>query len=416
VKIALVVHGRFHAFDLARALLQRGHDVTVFTNYPKWAAKRFGVSGDRVRSFWLHGVVSRAAGWLYEKARCRYPEAVLSIVFGRWAAEQIKKEPWDVVVCWSGIGEETFHALNGNQALRICHRSSSHIRSQARILGEEEKRTQMQMDRPGTWIIAREEREYALADKTYVPSSFARQTFLTEGVLPEKIDLIPHGVNTKAFRPTSDVIAARCARILSGEPLHILNVGTFSFRKGMWDMAEVIRGLGQDNFGFRFVGPIAPEASLLASELSSLATFIFKQPQLELPNHYAWGDIFILPTIEDGYPFVLAQASAAALPILTTPNGAGTDLVREGETGWVLPIRSPESFVKRLRWCHAHREELAAMVRQIYNNFQSRDWSQVAAEFETICIEGLKEKKLQSDGSYKATSQEAKLTSSLSVL
>jgi UDP:flavonoid glycosyltransferase YjiC (YdhE family) len=31
LKIAIVVHGRFHAFDLARALLRRGHDVTLFT-------------------------------------------------------------------------------------------------------------------------------------------------------------------------------------------------------------------------------------------------------------------------------------------------------------------------------------------------------------------------------------------------
>jgi hypothetical protein len=30
-KIATVVHGRFQLFDLARALLRRGHDVTLFT-------------------------------------------------------------------------------------------------------------------------------------------------------------------------------------------------------------------------------------------------------------------------------------------------------------------------------------------------------------------------------------------------
>ena len=62
MKIAIVVHGRFHAFDLARELSPR-HDVTVFTNYPKWAARRFGLVPDQVRSFWPHGIASRAAGW-----------------------------------------------------------------------------------------------------------------------------------------------------------------------------------------------------------------------------------------------------------------------------------------------------------------------------------------------------------------
>ena len=33
LKIDLVVHGRFHAFDLARALINLGHDVLVYTNY-----------------------------------------------------------------------------------------------------------------------------------------------------------------------------------------------------------------------------------------------------------------------------------------------------------------------------------------------------------------------------------------------
>ena len=37
MKVAIVVQGGFHAFDLARALIGRGHDVTAFTNYPAWA-------------------------------------------------------------------------------------------------------------------------------------------------------------------------------------------------------------------------------------------------------------------------------------------------------------------------------------------------------------------------------------------
>lgn len=44
MKIAIVVHGRFDAFDLARALIARGHDVTLFTNYPGWAVEPFGIS------------------------------------------------------------------------------------------------------------------------------------------------------------------------------------------------------------------------------------------------------------------------------------------------------------------------------------------------------------------------------------
>ena len=60
--------------------------------------------------------------------------------------------------------------------------------------------------------------------------------------------------------------------------------------------------------------------------------------------------------------------------------------MRAGETGWVLPIRSPQEFIECLLWCDAHREELAAMVQRIYNDFKPRDWAEVAADFESICL------------------------------
>src|SRR6266446_5494215 len=102
MKVAIVVHGRFHAFGLARALLARGHELTLFTNYPKWAVERFGISGENVRSFWVHGVLARLSWSLHQRANVYYPEALLHSMFGKWAAAQLSKEQWDVVHCFSG--------------------------------------------------------------------------------------------------------------------------------------------------------------------------------------------------------------------------------------------------------------------------------------------------------------------------
>ncbi|WP_242046550.1 hypothetical protein [Cylindrospermum sp. FACHB-282] len=44
LKIAVVVHGRFHAFDLARELIEQGNEVTLFTNYPKKIVEKFGIN------------------------------------------------------------------------------------------------------------------------------------------------------------------------------------------------------------------------------------------------------------------------------------------------------------------------------------------------------------------------------------
>ncbi|MGD0362287.1 MAG: glycosyltransferase family 4 protein [Bryobacteraceae bacterium] len=384
MKIAIVVHGRFHAFDLAVALSRR-HQVTVFTNYPKWACKRFGLAPAQVRSFWLHGIVSRAAWWLHENLSIPYAEAFLHKLFGRWAAARIVKEEWDVVHSFSGVSEEILRATSAHASLRMMVRASAHIRAQARIMEDEELRAGTRLDRPSRWMIAREEREYSLAERIYVLSSFARNSFLGNGTAPWKLSVVPHGARLDHFRPPDRVIEARCDRIVSGQPLRVLFVGTLCFRKGLLDLAAILRAPGSERFQFRFVGPVSEEARRLVKELHPLAEFVPKQPQDKLSESYAWGDVFVFPTIEDGFALVLTQANAAGLPILTTTNCCGPDLIHEGKTGWVLPIRAPEAFTLRLDWCHAHREELAGMVRRIYYDFQPRTWADVATDFEAVC-------------------------------
>ena len=390
MKIAIVVPGRFHGFDLARAL-SPNHEVVVFTNYPKWAARRFGLADHQVRSFWIHGIASRLADRISGKLGVTCHEAGLHKMFGRWAAVELLREDWDVVHSFSGVSHEVMSAIAGRPTLRIVVRGSSHIRTQARILEEEERRTGRHVDRPSRWKIAREESEYARADRIVVLSSFARESFLSEGVSPERISLLQLGASVDGFRPQAGVVEERCRRILSGEPLRILQVGTLSLRKGFWDIPEIVNAFEPGKFRFRFVGPVLPEVRSLIAGLRHKADFVPKQRQDLLREQYLWGDLFLFPTLEDGFAVVLAQAATAVLPILTTSHSAGTDLVRDGETGFVLPIRSPASFVDKLKWCDTHRKELAEMVKRINKEFRPRDWSDVAADFDRIVSLALEE-------------------------
>jgi glycosyltransferase involved in cell wall biosynthesis len=389
VKIAIAVQGRFHAFDFARSLVNRGHDVTILTNYPGWAVERFGFPRDRVRSFWPQGVLARAIDRVPGLASKSPADALLHVPFGRWARNQLKKGKWDIVHSWSGISEELLREDLPGRPVRHLMRGSSHIRTQARLLLEEERRAGVRQDQPTPWIIAREEREYALADRVVVLSSFARESFVSEGVAPSRLRLLLLGARLDWFRPSPAVLNARIQRILAGEPLRVLYVGSLSYRKGLLDLANIARELSPSGFQIQLVGPQPAETRRLRLELGKWATLIPKQPQSSLPSSYAWGDIFIFPTIEDGYAQVLAQAAASALPILTTTNGTGQDLIGEGENGWVLPIRCPSAFVERLRWCDAHRAELASMVGYVYSGIQARDWSDVAADYEAICLDDL---------------------------
>lgn len=392
LKIAIVVHGRFHSFDLANALIKRGHDVTLLTNYPKWVVKRFGFPLEKVRSYWLHAVLTRIVHKLDPKRRFINRDEWWHTLFGRWARRILDKENWDIVHLWSGVAEETLASHRNHIRLMTLMRGSAHIVTQARLLAEEAERVGIEQDQPSDWMIAREKREYQMVDAIVTLSSFAHNSFIDEGFAGEKIKLLPLGANLANFCPLPEVIEARCQRILSGQPLRVLFVGTLCYRKGLQDIASILTGfnaLNCNKFEFRFIGPSLPEAANFISSHKGLAEFITKRPHHELPKWYSQGDIFIFPTIEDGFAVVLAQAAANGLPILTTTNCGGPDILREGETGWILPIRDPVAFIERLRWCDEHREALAAMVRNIYQNFKIRDWDDVAADFEAICLRHL---------------------------
>ncbi len=392
LKIAIVVHGRFHAFDLARELLHRGHDVRLLTNYPGWAVEKFGFPKEKTESSWIHGILSRLDAWLENKIGISCAEPFLHRLFGQWAAWTLKKEQWDVIHSWSGVSEEILRECQNNAKIIMIMRGSAHIDVQDHILKEEAQRTGAAVSCPSRWMIERERREYALAQKIIVLSTFARESFIRQGISGQKLQTLLSGADLSRFCPDGCVIDRRCSRILSGHPLNVCYAGNISLQKGMADLVCMVRQLGKTPMQFSLAGQVSHDAVKLMKSITGKIQLAGKLPQSELPAWYEQADLFLFPTLHDGYPVVLAQAQAAGLPILTTTNCSGPDIVLEGKTGWVFPIRNPDAFVERLKWCDAHRNELAEMVRVTYESFKPRDWAVVAADFERICVEELNRK------------------------
>jgi glycosyltransferase involved in cell wall biosynthesis len=381
LKIDIVVHGRFYAFDLARELINLDHDVVVYTNYPKIIAKRFGVPPGNVKSFTAHGIMTRLHRRLDPQGRVLDLESYFHRKFGSWAAEQIRLNA-DLVYCFSGVAEEILRLPRGNHSsARWLTRASTHIQVQSRLLADEEGRLGVRVDKPSIWMMDRERREYALADKIVVLSSFARRSFIEEGFGDDRLILLRPGVEKGHFGATAKAITARCKRIENGQPLRVLTVGSFTARKGGLDLLRIAEALAQ-SFRFEFVGDDAGELDApRRSHNQGDIVFHKRAPQATLIDIYDRADLFVFPTIEDGAPAVLDQALAAGLPILTTTNCSGPDLIEEGITGWILPIRSADAFIQRLRWCDRHRYELAAMIANAFESFAPRDWSDTALDF-----------------------------------
>lgn len=63
---------------------------------------------------------------------------------------------------------------------------------------------------------------------------------------------------------------------------------------------------------------------------------------------YAQSDIFVLPTRADMSPWVVMEAMATGRPVITTSTGGLPDIVRDGKTGFLIPIDDREALTKQL--------------------------------------------------------------------
>lgn len=390
-RYTLVVQGRFHAFALAKSLLALDMPVHVVTNYPAFIAERFGLPRSCVTGCAPLGLLHRYIYRFNLAGRDSWIERFIHQSFSHWAARKIRQNPTDVLHAFSGIATEIYNSLDGTnqKPLRILARGSAHIRYQYQVLQAESERARASIDLPSQWMMEREEGEYHRSDHILTLSSFARQSFIDKGYSEEKLLMLPLGSSTTQFRPSRQVLDARLNRLHSGSPLRVLGTGTFCLRKGAIDFVEVARAL-QGRATFTWVGNIGPDSQHLRQEANDLVHFHPRVPEADLHRHYHDHDIYLFPTVEDGFAVTLAQAKAACLPIIATDHCAAPDMVVNGENGWIIPIRQGAAMIDKLSDLNEDRQLPASMVENLWQRCDTRDWPDVGKDFLKLTAVALK--------------------------
>ena len=68
-----------------------------------------------------------------------------------------------------------------------------------------------------------------------------------------------------------------------------------------------------------------------------------------MPAVYAAADLYVWPAVNEAYGMAMLEAQAAGLPVIAGDDGGVRDVVREGETGFLVADAAPEPFAERLR-------------------------------------------------------------------
>lgn len=208
------------------------------------------------------------------------------------------------------------------------------------------------------WVETHLDAECDLANRILVGSSFARDSFIGEGIPADKLTVVPYGVELSLFSPQS-------AGIHAGDDFRVLFVGQIGQRKGISYLLKAYDRFRGNGTSLTLVGNFCGSEEPLM-RYRKIFQHIPNVPRARLADIYRRADVFVFPTLIEGLGLVVLEAMASGLPVIVTPNGPG-DIVRDGIDGFVIPIRDVDAIVDRLEYLRANpqvRNEMGRNARE----------------------------------------------------
>jgi len=184
----------------------------------------------------------------------------------------------------------------------------------------------------------------------------------------EKIKVIPNWINLDRFKPTK-------AQIKKSKLQTILFVHWLSKRKGADMIVPIISHLKAhiNNFKLLVIGEGPYREKLLEeikeNKLSKKIEILGAVPNKDLGEYYAKVDIFIMPSMEEGFPRVLLETMAMGIPYVATNVGAVKELSPETAQRFLVKSGDVEKF--------AHKIEILLTDEKLYNKFKKEELEKV---------------------------------------
>lgn len=202
--------------------------------------------------------------------------------------------------------------------------------------------------------------EAHMADVVLAASEYVKAGLISLGLAEERIAVVPYGLDSGFYsEPPAPV------------PRRILYVGTVDPHKGIAYLAEAARMLQDEGLDYeiRAVGPISMPGLIDHPAFAGLK-YLGQVPRDEVKQEFTRADVFVFPTLTDGFGIVLLEALFARLPIVCTP--CCGDVVNDGVNGRVVPSHDSRALADALRDIienRSLRERMSAAALVAAENF-----------------------------------------------
>lgn len=211
---------------------------------------------------------------------------------------------------------------------------------------------------------------------------------------PEKIVVIPPGVDTSHFYPIPRDEARQFIRIAPDVRM-ILFVGRIEPLKGLETLIRAVSCLRWQEVGEMLylviiggdphVSPEEMTAEMarlqsLCNELclGKMVIFLGKRGQDTLPYYYSAADVLVMPSHYESFGMVALEAMACGTPVIASQVGGLAFLVQDGVTGFHVPSEDPQALCEKLALLLSDETLRARMGQAASREAQNYDWGRIA--------------------------------------
>ena len=181
------------------------------------------------------------------------------------------------------------------------------------------------------------------------------ELILHYGSSPERISIVPCGVNLELFQPVEKEMAKK--ELGFGSEKIVLFVGRIEPLKGIEQLLKAITYL-QNRQGTRLVIIGGGERSQKEMErlqrlsrelhIEDSVTFLGSLKQERMPYFYSAADVCVIPSYYESFGLVALESLACGTPVVATDVGDFKHIIRQGETGYVLTDNGPHHLAEKI--------------------------------------------------------------------
>ena len=167
------------------------------------------------------------------------------------------------------------------------------------------------------------------------------------------IYVVPNGIDLEKFEGLlKDEM--RCKLQVKTDERLVIFVGRFRHEKGVEYLIKAMEIIRQRDHSIRLIlageGPEEENLKSLTEQLKleGCVEFVGQIPNERVPEYMAASDVFVLPSLSEGFPNVILEAMASGLAIVTTKVTGLSEIIKDRENGLLVEPRNPQQIAEKV--------------------------------------------------------------------